>query len=77
MEGVVVSRQILLSNLLLRRRLVFETIAVFNWFKSMPAAFHNQKARNGVRFSSAPCFHRVFEHQYNDKLTTKIRLIFF
>ncbi|WP_164508053.1 hypothetical protein [Lapidilactobacillus wuchangensis] len=37
MEGVVVSRQILLSNLLLRRRLVFETIVVFNWFKSMPA----------------------------------------
>jgi hypothetical protein len=52
MKGVVVSRQILLSNLLLRRRLVFETIVVFNWFKSMPAAFHNQQARNGVRTSS-------------------------
>ncbi|WP_164508144.1 hypothetical protein [Lapidilactobacillus wuchangensis] len=52
MEGVVVSRQILLSNLLLRRRLVFETIVVFNWFKSMPAAFHNQQVRNAVRTCS-------------------------
>jgi hypothetical protein len=52
MEGVVVSRQILLSNLLLRRRLVFETIVGFNWFKSMPAAFHDQQARNGVRTNS-------------------------
>jgi hypothetical protein len=49
---LVVSRQILLSNLLLRRRLVFETIAGFNWFKSMPAAFHNQQARNAVKTNS-------------------------
>src|SRR5699024_4894875 len=26
--------------------------SVFNWFKSVPAAFHNQQARNVVRTSS-------------------------
>ncbi|WP_164508209.1 hypothetical protein [Lapidilactobacillus wuchangensis] len=52
MEGVVVSRQICLIALAIRQRLVFETIAVFNWFKSMPAAFHNQQARNAVRTRS-------------------------
>jgi hypothetical protein len=52
MEGVVVSRQICLAALAVRQRLVFETIVGFNWFKSMPAAFHNQQARNGVRTSS-------------------------
>ncbi|WP_164508247.1 hypothetical protein [Lapidilactobacillus wuchangensis] len=52
MEGVVVSRQICLIALAIRQRLVFETIAVFNWFKSMPAAFHNQQARNAVRLNS-------------------------
>jgi hypothetical protein len=60
MEGVVVSRQICLAASAVRQRLVFETIAVFNWFKSMPAAFHNQQARNAVRTSSvltpAPAF---------------------
>jgi hypothetical protein len=52
MEGVVVSRQICLAALAVRQRLVFETIAIFNWFKSMPAAFHNQQARNGVKTNS-------------------------
>ncbi|WP_164508010.1 hypothetical protein [Lapidilactobacillus wuchangensis] len=51
MEGVVVSRQICLAALAVRQRLVFETIVVFNWFKSMPAAFHNQQTRNGVRLN--------------------------
>ncbi|WP_164508075.1 hypothetical protein [Lapidilactobacillus wuchangensis] len=60
MEGVVVSRQILLSDLSLRRRLVFETIAVFNWFKSTPAAFHNQQGRNGVRRYSVYKLHCHF-----------------
>ncbi|WP_164508231.1 hypothetical protein [Lapidilactobacillus wuchangensis] len=51
MEGMVVSRQICLAVSAVRQRLVFETIVVFNCFKSMPAAFHNQQARNGVRTS--------------------------
>ncbi|WP_164508206.1 forkhead box protein [Lapidilactobacillus wuchangensis] len=52
MEGVVVSRQICLIALAIRQRLVFEPIEVFNWFKPMSAAFHNQQARNAVRHNS-------------------------
>ncbi|WP_164508196.1 hypothetical protein [Lapidilactobacillus wuchangensis] len=60
MEGVVVSRQICLVASAVRQRLVFETIVVFNWFKSMPAAFHNQQARNGVRTCSVSASSRYF-----------------
>uniref|UniRef100_UPI001CDBE7A8 hypothetical protein n=1 Tax=Lapidilactobacillus wuchangensis TaxID=2486001 RepID=UPI001CDBE7A8 len=67
MEGVVVSRQICLIALAIRQRLVFETIAVLNWFKSMPAAFHNQQARNAVRtrsVSSSSSGFNVFELRF-------------
>jgi hypothetical protein len=50
MEGVVVSRQILLAALAARRRPVLETF--LEGLQSASAAFHNQKARNGVRTSS-------------------------
>jgi hypothetical protein len=50
MEGVVVSRQILLAALAARRRPVLETFA--ERLQSASAAFHNQQARNGVKTSS-------------------------
>ena len=50
MEGVVVSRQILVSASALTRRPVLETFA--EGLQSASAAFHNQQARNGVKTSS-------------------------
>jgi len=50
MEGVVVSRQILVGASALTRRLVLETFA--ERLQSTSAAFHNQQARNGVKTSS-------------------------
>jgi hypothetical protein len=50
MEGVVVSRQILVGALAPTRRLVLETFA--ERLQSTSAAFHNQQARNGVRTNS-------------------------
>ncbi|WP_164508268.1 hypothetical protein [Lapidilactobacillus wuchangensis] len=64
MEGVVVSCQICLAASAVRQRLVFETIVVFNWFKSMPAAFHNQQARNAVRTDSVLSSLPVFSNAY-------------
>ncbi|WP_164508155.1 hypothetical protein [Lapidilactobacillus wuchangensis] len=50
MEGVVVSRQIIVSALALTIRPVLETFA--KRLQSASAAFHNQQARNGVRTGS-------------------------
>src|SRR5699024_11482131 len=50
MEGVVVSRQILVGASALTRRPVLETFA--ERLQSASAAFHNQQARNGVRTNS-------------------------
>jgi hypothetical protein len=47
MEGVVVSRQILVGALAPTRRPVLETFA--ERLQSASAAFHNQQARNGVK----------------------------
>jgi hypothetical protein len=62
MEGVVVSRQILLAALAARRRPVLETFA--ERLQSASAAFHNQQARNEVRTSSvstSPSGFKAFE----------------
>ncbi|WP_164508188.1 hypothetical protein [Lapidilactobacillus wuchangensis] len=60
MEGVVVSRQIIVGALALTIRPVLKTFE--KRLQSASAAFHNQQARNGVRyhFVSAP-FQTLFE----------------
>jgi hypothetical protein len=50
MEGVVVSRQILVGASALTRRPVLKTFV--EGLQSASAAFHNQQARNGVRTKS-------------------------
>ncbi|WP_164508081.1 hypothetical protein [Lapidilactobacillus wuchangensis] len=50
MEGVVVSRQIIVGALALTIRPVLETFV--KRLQSVSAAFHNQQARNGVRRQS-------------------------